>query len=430
MSGRWEETKFQLTVEWQDLRNYPRWWLLLSGNRLLIAGVALFAVFLGFWGAVIGGLVPLREQTATLYLLFTLTSGNITLITIVVSLNQLILTRHLESPSDISDEMSYMRTYRGNVSNTIRRNVTPVRPSEFFLLLFRSLRQDLRSLDEREWTLEDELVEREFDGTFAELDDHITEVIELLEESEAGLVFALFTTVSADYERYMETIWRLQYEHGEQLPDAASETVARVRNTIEDIGIARRIFKTTYIESELASLSRRLLYIGLPALLGTMLFMLSFTASTQASIGPALLSVAVPVLSLLASPRSSYSPCPFSGSPPSRNRTRRCTRSSPPSTNESVARSGPRPILAIGIERPIGPHPSRGGTRPLLPRRRRRDRLVSSCSPLSSVGRSRSSGGSIGRPSESGESSDRSNGLSGGVEFRWVQVRSPAGNEL
>lgn len=242
------------------------------------------------------GLVPLRNQTATLYLLFALTSGNITLITIVVSLNQLVLTRHLESPSDIDNEMNSMRSYRENVRNTIHQTVTPVNPAEFFLLLFRSLQQDLRSLEEHEWTLQDEHVQQEFNETFSDLHDHIVDIIELLEESEAGLIFALFTTLSSDYERYIETIWRLQYEHGDQLPESAGETIERIRKTIEHIGVARRIFKTTYIQSKLTSLSRRLLYIGLPALLGTIGFMLLFTAPTRASIAPELLAVAIPFI--------------------------------------------------------------------------------------------------------------------------------------
>lgn len=296
MSENWQDTKFHLTVEWYDLRHYPRWWLLLSGNRLLIAGGILLVVFAGFWAGVLSGLFPFESQTATLYLLFALTSGNVTLITIVVSLNQLIVTRHLESPSDINEEMNNMRTYRQQVSDTIDRSVTPVRPAAFFLLLFRSLEQDLSSFEDQEWPFEDDSAQRDFEATFADLNDHIRSITELLEESEAGLIFALFTTLSVDYERYIQTIWRLQTEHEEQLPAATGETIERIRQTIEHIGVARRIFKTTYIQSELASLSRRLLYIGLPVLVGVMGFMLTFTASAQASVGPTVLSVAIPLL--------------------------------------------------------------------------------------------------------------------------------------
>jgi hypothetical protein len=296
MSDRRNTRRSRLTVEWQDLRRHPYWWLLLSGSRLLITGVTLSVVFLGLWGAVSSGFVPLREQTATLYLLFALTSGNLTLITVVVSLNQLILTRHLESPSDIDDEMNYMRSYREDVSDIIDQTVVPVRPPEFFLLLFRSLQRDLRSLEEREWTFEDDSVQREFEETFSELNAHIDNVVDLVGQSQAGLVFALFTTISEDYERYLEPIWRLQYEHEQQLPEAAGETIERVRKTIEYVGVARRIFKTTYIQSELASLSRRLLYIGLPALLVTILFMLVYTASAQPPLPSAFLSVAIPLI--------------------------------------------------------------------------------------------------------------------------------------
>jgi heme A synthase len=296
MSETWKDTKFQLSHEWYDLTHYPRWWLLISGNRLLITGAVLVVVFIGLWGTVVSGLVPLREQTATLYLLFALISGNFTLITIAVSLSQLILTRHLESPGDIHEEITNMRAYREDVRETTHQSMTPVRPSGFFLLLFRSVHQDVHSLEEREWEIEDEQVKRDLDELITELNDHTTAVIDLLAESEAGLVFALFTTLSADYARYTDTIWYIQSEYGEELPESTNETIERIVDTIEHIDVARRIFKTTFIQSELTSLSRRLLYIGLPVLVGAIFLMLLFTAPAQTSISTAVLSVAIPVV--------------------------------------------------------------------------------------------------------------------------------------
>jgi hypothetical protein len=294
MSESWKDTKFQISIEWYDLTHYPRWWLLISGNRLLITGAVLVVVFIGLWGAVVSGLVPLREQTATLYLLFALISGNFTLITIAVSLSQLILTRHLESPGDIRKEITNMRSYRQNVRETTHQTMTPVRPSGFFLLLFRSVQQDVHSLAEREWTIDDERAKQDLDELVADLNDHTTAVIDLLEESDAGLVFALFTALSADYARYTDTIWYIQSEYSEDLPDPTHETIDRIIETIEHIDVARRIFKTTYIQSELTALSRRLLYIGLPALIGAMVFMLLYTARTP--ISHEFLSVAIPVV--------------------------------------------------------------------------------------------------------------------------------------
>lgn len=296
MSESWKDTNPQLSIEWYDLTHHPWWWLLISGNRLLITGMALIVVFIGLWGTVVSGLIPLREQTPTLYLLFALISGNFTLIAIAVSLSQLILTRHLQSPGDIHEEITNIRTYREDVSETTHQSMTPVRPSEFFLLLFRSVHQDVRSLEEREWTIDDDQVKRDLDEMVTDLSDHTTAMIELLEESDAGLVFALFTTLSADYARHTETIWYIQSEYGEELPEPTTETIERIIETIEHIDVARRIFKTTFIQSELTALSRRLLYIGLPALFGTTVFILLFTGSGQTPISPAFLSVALPLI--------------------------------------------------------------------------------------------------------------------------------------
>lgn len=189
-----------------------------------------------------------------------------------------------------------MRNYRQNVSETTHQGMTPVRPSGFFLLLFRSIHQDVRSLEDREWTIEDEQAKQDLNDLVADLSEHTRAVLDLLEESDAGLVFALFTTLSADYARYTDTIWYIQSEYGEELPDSTNETIDRIIDTIEHIDVARRIFKTTFIQSELTALSRRLLYIGLPALLGAITLMLLFTAPTQTPISGTFVSVAIPVV--------------------------------------------------------------------------------------------------------------------------------------
>ena len=296
MSEDWKDTRVQFSVEWRDLKHRPQWWLLLSGNRLLIAGAVLLIVLTGLWGAVVSGLIPFREQTATLYLLFALISGNFTLITIVVSLSQLILTRHLESPGEIHEKVADIRTYRQEVSETTHQSITPIRPAGFFLLLFRSIHQDLCSLEGRDWAIDDDQVRQDLDEMVTELSEHTTAVIELLEESETGLLFALFTALSANYAKYIDTIWYIQAEYENNLPESTSETLERIRKTIEHIVVARRIFKTAFIQSELTSLSRRLLYIGLPALIGAIVLMLLFTAPTQTPISSPFLSVVIPVI--------------------------------------------------------------------------------------------------------------------------------------
>lgn len=295
MRKDWKNTMPRLSVDWHDLTPDSQWWLL-SGNRFLITGIILGLVLLGLWGAVGSGLIPLRKRTATLYLLFALISGNFTLIAIVVSLSQLILTQHLESPDEIQEKVANILTYRQDVSETIHQSEIPITPARFFLMLFRSIHQDVRSLDSQEWALDDEQARRDLDELVTDLSEHSTDVIDLLEASETGLMNALFTTLNENYATYIHTIWYIQSEHEEHLSDSTNETLTQIVEIIEHIDVARRIFKTSFIQSELTSLSRRLLYIGLPALIGMVVVILLFTAPTETPVSRTFLSVIIPLV--------------------------------------------------------------------------------------------------------------------------------------
>lgn len=298
MSDAWNDARFLASVEWRALKYHPREWLLLSGNRLLLSSVVLFAVLVMLYGAVLQGLIPFRRETPLLYLLFALISGNFTLITIVVSLSQFILTRHLESPGEVREQVNDMLAYRREVGETSRRATPPVTPSDFFAMLFHTLRHEVRVLerDDRAATGPDGTIQRGLDELTRGLDHHASYVIDLLERSEVGLVFALFSTLSADYERYLYIAWYLQSEHTEDLSASTVETLDQLVTTLKQIDVARRVFKTAFIQAELASLSRRLLYIGLPVLVATLVLMLLFTAPASVPTSSAFLSAIIPAV--------------------------------------------------------------------------------------------------------------------------------------
>lgn len=298
MSDAWSDARFLLGVEWRALKYHPREWLLLSGNRLVLSCVFLLAVLTLLYGAALEGLVPFRRQTPVLYLLFALISGNFTLITIVVSLSQFILTRHLESPGEVRDRVNDMLAYRQEVGESTHRSALPVTPSQFFETLFLTLRHDVRRLEREDpmSALDDEEVQRGLDELTRGLDHHASYVLDILDRSEVALVFVLFSTLSADYERYLYIAWYLQSEHADDLSAQSVEILDRLVETLRQVDVARRIFKTAFIQSELASLSRRLLYIGLPVLVATLVLMLMFTTPTPVPISQGFLSIVIPLV--------------------------------------------------------------------------------------------------------------------------------------
>jgi len=280
-------------------REHAREWLLLTGDRLLVSALLLAVVAAAAVAAVASGAVPLVGTQPVLFVLFALVSGNFTLVTIVVSLNQFVLTRHLESPDEIRRRMDEMLGYRREVGEASARTVLPITPSGFLEVLFHTLAREGRDLAREAPEVDDETAQAAMQHLADELAGHTTYVIDLLEDTPSGAQPALFTTLNASYAAYIHLAFYLESEHAGALTDEAASLLGDVVRSLEQIDVARRSFKTVFIQSELASLSRRLLYIGLPVQILTVLLMLSF--STPAGDGPprAVLSVVIPTVVVL-----------------------------------------------------------------------------------------------------------------------------------
>jgi hypothetical protein len=274
------------------LKYRPAEWFLLSGNRLVVSAVLLAVVGALVWGTVLTGLAPLAEPTPILFVLFALVGGNFTLITIVVSISQFVLARHLESPGEIREQLREIVGYREEVSEVAREGVLPVTPRGFDLFLFRNIGRDAERLRTAEWEPADPALREEIDRLAADLSAHAEHVIDLLEAGGGGTRQALFATLNASYSRVFYDIYRLRAEHGDDLP----EEVTRLERYVEQVDVARRYFKTISIQSQLSSLTRLLLYIGPPIQIASVLLMLLFTAPGSSPLPRPVLAVGIPLV--------------------------------------------------------------------------------------------------------------------------------------
>jgi hypothetical protein len=296
MMGTGDDVASGSGVEWRVLRRGPLEWVLLTGNRLVVGGMLLLVVAGSIWGVVLTGLAPLQERTPMLYLLFALISGNFALITIVVSLSQFVLARHLESPDEIRRRMNEMVGYRREVGEVAHRSVLPITHPGFLAVLFHNVTRLVDELERQSPSIGDERARREIAELAAGLGPHAEYVIDLVETSDRGVKSALFATLNTSYATYIYDAWHLESEHGETLPEKTRDELEGLVRGLEQVEVARRFFKTVLIQSELASLSRLLLYVGLPIQLATVVIMLLFTATSGVGVSPGVLSVVIPLV--------------------------------------------------------------------------------------------------------------------------------------
>lgn len=285
-----------MAAEWTLLRSRPLDWFLLSGSRIAVSAGLLALVAAVIWWVVLSGMAPLTRRTPTLFLLFALISGNFTLVTIVVSISQFVLARHLETPGEVREQMREVVGYRREVSEVTRERVVPVTPSGFFLVLFRSIERDAHDLRHREWAIPAPDLRGDVEELAAELESNAEAVIDLVEGSEGGIRHALFATLQTNYSRFFYGIYRLRSTYGEDVPEPLAEDLRRLERNVEQVDVARRYFKTVLIQSELASLSRLLLFTGLPVLVATVVLMLLFTAEVGPAVSRPVLAVVIPLV--------------------------------------------------------------------------------------------------------------------------------------
>lgn len=268
-------------------------WLLLDGHRLAIA--AIVATGLLAWFAVLDllGLAPLADVQATFYVYGGLIGGNLTLVTVVVSINQLLLSRQLESPGELRNDIKQVIDYRETVEDAAGE-IVPVQPMGFLRILVENTREEAQNVGGLVAGTGRESRYEEIDDFVSRLTDHFDRVDELLQRSGTDTFAVLSATLTTNYAREINRIRRLRAAYDGELDEETHERLGRLVERLEEIDVARQYFKSIYLQQELSKLSRILLYAGLPAEAVAVAMLLAFTADPGTAFD-GMLRAAVPV---------------------------------------------------------------------------------------------------------------------------------------
>lgn len=277
-------------------RSRPVEWFLLEGSRPLVALAVLAAVLVVAGGAMALDVVAVADGDAVTRSLPALVAGNFTLITVTISINQLILSRELETPDELYDRMEKVIDYRERVEQAAGGAIAPVTPSAFLDFLGRKIREHAETL-RGEVTEPADPSNRRLDGaieTYTETlflqTDRLTAAFERAEGDAFG---TLLVILQMDFTGSFHATHGLRSRHGEELSPEATAALNDLSDLIEFVGVARQYFKTLSIQQELSDLSRYVLYAGVPALLVPLLVGLVYGADPGATLGGPLLEAVV-----------------------------------------------------------------------------------------------------------------------------------------
>ncbi|WP_276301167.1 hypothetical protein [Halorussus lipolyticus] len=241
-------------------------WLLVDGNRLVVAGGVLAFALVGLFSLVWAyGFTPFRASSPMYFLFSALVTGDLTLVTVVLSINQLVLSRELGSPGTLQDRIQGALQYRGDVEEAAETGTLPKSPTRFLRFLHERVEDQTHRLDAATASLDDEAVREEARTLTSSLYDDVDLVNRTL-DADDGIFSVVSATIATNHADQLQRIAALADEHADSLSAEFRDLLDTLETTLLQIDVARNYFKTVYVQKELAYLSRVLLYVGVPAI--------------------------------------------------------------------------------------------------------------------------------------------------------------------
>ncbi|WP_254545776.1 hypothetical protein [Halomarina pelagica] len=275
-----DEYQFRLPAESQLER-----WLLFDANRWTVAGLILVGVLLSFLSLGWIGVLDFTNASTVTLLLSVVIAGNFTLISIVITINQLVLSREFGKPHSLRERNEGIEAFRRRVEETIGIEVGSVDPIEF-------LRGVIGAISDRAAEVRSGASEAGTERTRRDVERYATSIVELtavldeaLSRAEFGDFDVLVQMLFYRSARQIHGARRLRLRYADALPRESIETLETLERLLRHFNIARQYIQTLYMQQELATLSRLLLYVGIPSLVVTALGMLVYTSGGGLTIG-------------------------------------------------------------------------------------------------------------------------------------------------
>ena len=248
---------------------YPlRQWLLLDASRLAITAGLTACYFLALMAVGVADLSLRRllSQGDNVETLFqTLITVLVTGVTLVISINQLVLSQEFGAIGRQRERMDKSMTFRQDAEHEFGW-IGPPEPDRFLQTLVDASESRASALaDAVSGNPDRELCNRVSQFT-ERIERSATDVADGLEQAEFGEFTVMKAALAYNYSWKIYVARRLRWEHEESLDDDERSAFDDLVGALELFGPAEEFFKAHYLQWELVNLSRQILYTGIPGL--------------------------------------------------------------------------------------------------------------------------------------------------------------------
>jgi hypothetical protein len=280
--------------------NASTFWLFVEAPRLLFVGVLFLGVLLGL--VIVGVAVPeaaqlLRNGDPIETTFQSFLGATITGVTLVLTLNQLVLSQELGAVGDQRERMEGAMSFREDVASVTDDAVVPAEPAAFLRALVLATADRAQTVAdgiETEQTQSDDTsAAAEIERLADTVEQNAMTVGDRLADAQFGTFDLLSAALDFDYSLTLYRTRLLRNEHEAELSETQIEALDDLAETLRLFGPAREHFKTLYFQWELVTLSRVILASSIPAILVTASMVLYYDVGL---VGGLLLGVPAPIL--------------------------------------------------------------------------------------------------------------------------------------
>lgn len=279
-----------------------RLWFVLGADRRLVTGLLLAVVFVTL--LLIGLLYPaaesaLRKGDSVDTFFQAMLTATITGVTLVLTLNQLVLSQEFGALGDQRKRMAEAMQFRQDVGDVIGASVSPARPAKFFQALVRTASERAHTLEDTVSKTADDALRSDVEELADSLEVNAEAVFVALEDAQFGEFSVISAVLNFNYSWKIFTARRIRAQHSQALDEDATGALDQLLQVLKLFGSAREHFKTLYFQWDILNLSRHIMIVSVPALLVSGAMILFFNSATY-SVSAFGVETLVPVIAVAA----------------------------------------------------------------------------------------------------------------------------------
>lgn len=245
-------------------------WFLLEADRWLVTGILLAIVFVtlvtvGYFYPTAESAIRTSDSVDTLFQ--ALLTATITVVTLVLTLNQLVLSQELGAVNDQRERMEGAMEFRKDVADIIQTPVSPSRPAQFLRALVEVAGARAEDLSDAVSSAADEEIRAEVEDLTDSLIGNADRVSDGLDGAKFGEFDVISSALNFNYSWKIYASRRINERYSEKLPEEGAKALERLIEVLKLFGPAREHFKTLYFQWDIINLSRRVVVASIPALI-------------------------------------------------------------------------------------------------------------------------------------------------------------------